>query len=86
MQKHLPGFLCTVIVVISFLIGRHICQGNAGVSGEPECKASRLGDLLVRVSEGKKELASIGSQVKWIYGARHIQDKEWGIVSFIPSV
>jgi hypothetical protein len=52
--------------VISLLICRDVCLGD-NIAGELKCKESRQGDLLVRVTEGNKEAASIGSYTLALY-------------------
>ena len=66
MQKHLPSFLRPVIMAISLLMCQRICLGE-GTGSELEYKESRLGDLLVRVTEGNKENASVGSYTLALY-------------------
>jgi hypothetical protein len=53
-------------MLLLFLMCRHVYPGD-DISRDPKCKESRLGDLLLRVSEGNKELASIGSYTIALY-------------------
>jgi hypothetical protein len=81
MKKQFSDFPYSVIMAISLLMCQHICQGDAVVCGGSECHESRLGDLLVRVTEGNKEAASIGSYTIALYrGDSDFQDFIAGLV------
>jgi hypothetical protein len=49
---------------------QHVCLGG-NIGSELECKEARLGDLLVRVTHGNKEAASIGSYMISLYRVYH---------------
>ncbi len=80
MQKYLPSFPCAVIMAISLFMCQRICLGES-TGRELEYKESRLGDLLVRVTDGNKEPASVGSYTLALYrGNSDFQDFITGLV------